>query len=82
MFWIEMFVHVLADDWGARPDNSRPSNWGFPKIRGTFLGVPLIRITVINGSRLRSPYLGKLPIKVLPIMPIHDTKILDNISCT
>ena len=49
MFWIQMFVHVLADDWGARPDNSRPRNWGFPKIGGTFLGVPLIRITIFGG---------------------------------
>ena len=35
---------------------------GFPKIRGTILGVPIIRITVFLGSMLGSPYLGKLPL--------------------
>ena len=34
--------------------------WGFPKIRGTFLGVPIIRISIL-GSILGSPYFGKLP---------------------
>ena len=34
--------------------------WGFPKIRGTFLGVPIIRIIVFLGL-LGSPYFGKLP---------------------
>ena len=32
--------------------------WGFPKIRGTLLGVPIISIL---GSTLGSPYFGKLP---------------------
>ena len=35
--------------------------WEFPKIRGTFLGVPIIRITIYWGSILGSPYFGKLP---------------------
>ena len=35
--------------------------WGFPKIRGTFLGVPRIGIVVFLRSILGSPYLGKLP---------------------
>ena len=35
--------------------------WEFPKIRGTFLGVPIIRTIVFLGSILGSPYLGKLP---------------------
>ena len=35
--------------------------WGFPKIRSTLLGVPIIRINSILGSILGSPYLGKLP---------------------
>ena len=33
---------------------------GFPKIRSTFLGVP-IRTIVFLGSILGSPYFGKLP---------------------
>ena len=37
---------------------------GFPKIRGTFLGVPIIRIVIYWGSMLGSPYLGKLPYQV------------------
>ena len=34
---------------------------GFPKIKGTFLGVPIIRFIVFWGSILGFPYLGKLP---------------------
>ena len=35
--------------------------WGFPKSRGTILGVPIIRNYSILGSILGSPYFGKLP---------------------
>ena len=35
--------------------------WGFPKIRGAILGVPIIRIILFWGSILGSPYFGKLP---------------------
>ena len=35
----------------------------FPKIRGTRLGVPIIRTIVFPGSILGCPYLGKLPHK-------------------
>ena len=35
--------------------------WGFPKIRGTILGVPIIRTIIFWGSMLGSPYFGKLP---------------------
>ena len=34
---------------------------GFPKILGTFLGVPPNKDYRIFGSSFRSPYLGKLP---------------------
>ena len=34
---------------------------GFPKIRGTILGVPIIRNYRIFGSISRSPHFGKLP---------------------
>ena len=45
------------------PGTNRSSGfkWEFPKIRGTFLGVPTIRIIVYWGSILGSPYFGKLP---------------------
>ena len=33
--------------------------WGFPKIRGTFLGAPIIRM-IVFGVTLGSPYFGKL----------------------
>ena len=35
--------------------------WGFPRIKGTFLGVPIIRIIVFGGLYWGSPYVGKLP---------------------
>ena len=35
--------------------------WGFPKIRGTFLGVPIIRTIVFWGVYWGTPYFGKLP---------------------
>ena len=34
--------------------------WGFPKIRGTFLGVPIMRTSTL-GSILGYPNFGKLP---------------------
>ena len=33
--------------------------WGFPKIRGTNLGVPIIRTIVFGGLYWGSPILGK-----------------------
>ena len=33
----------------------------FPKIKGTLLGVPIIRTLAFLGSILGSPYFGKLP---------------------
>ena len=38
--------------------------WGYPEIRGTFLGIPRIRIIVFLGSIVGSPYFGKLPFLV------------------
>ena len=35
--------------------------WGFPKIKGTLSGVPIIRTVAYWGSMLGSHYLGKLP---------------------
>ena len=35
--------------------------WGFPNIRGTFLGGPYNKNYSILGSKLGSPYFGKLP---------------------
>ena len=35
--------------------------WGFPKIRGTFLGLPYNKDYSIPGSTLGSPYSGQLP---------------------
>ena len=41
------------------------SIWGFPKIRGTLLGVPIIRINSILGSILASPIKGNYHIELL-----------------
>ena len=35
--------------------------WGFPKIRGTLLRFPMVRIVMIPVSKLRSPYFRKPP---------------------
>ena len=37
--------------------------WGLPKIRGTILGVPIIRIIVFWGLYWGPPKFGKLPFK-------------------
>ena len=34
------------------------NKWGFPKIRGTFLGVPIIRIIIFWGLHWGPPVLG------------------------
>ena len=39
--------------------------WGFPKIRGTILGVPIIRTIVFWGSTLGSPLFWETTIWVL-----------------
>ena len=41
-----------------------PDPKGFPKIRGTILGVPNIKDHSILGSMLGSPYFGKLPLHI------------------
>ena len=38
--------------------------WGFPKIRGTFLGVPIVRIIVFWGLYWGPPILGNYHIGV------------------
>ena len=43
--------------------SSWASSGRVPKIRGTLLGVPLIRTLVSWGLHLGSPYFGKLPFK-------------------
>ena len=35
--------------------------WGFSKIRGTFLGVPIIKARVFEGLYWGPPYVGRLP---------------------
>ena len=38
---------------------------GFPKIRGTFLGVPIIRIVVLGDLYWGLPFLGNCPLDLL-----------------
>ena len=40
--------------------------WDSPKIRGTFLGIPIVRTIMFLGPILGSPYFGKLPYRVYP----------------
>ena len=51
----------LRDAFSGPHQNTVPDIWEFPQIRGTFLGIPIIRIIGILGSILGSPYFGKLP---------------------
>ena len=43
---------------------------GFPKIKDTFLRVPIIRTIVLLGSTLESPHFGKLASITLNPLPI------------
>ena len=57
-------VGILGEPRAPATSHNRRTSadiWGFPKIRGTCLGVPMIRITVFWGSILGFPYFGKLP---------------------
>ena len=45
----------------TNPRGSKYPIWGVPKIRGTFLGGPYNKDYSILGSRLGSPYFGRLP---------------------
>ena len=51
---------VLTGPSGSTSCSSK-RKWGFPKIRGTFLGVPIIRTMVFWGLYWGSTYFGKLP---------------------
>ena len=61
---------VARGSFSAHSDNSNSNQilvplqtpiWGFPKISGTLLGVPIIRTIVYWGLYWGSPYLGKVP---------------------
>ena len=45
----------------ADSQNSGGPIWGFPKTRGAFLGVPIIRTIKYFGVYIGFPYFGKLP---------------------
>ena len=47
--------------------------WGFPKIRGTILGVPIVRTIVFGECILGFPYFGKLPYRavILAVSPCN-----------
>ena len=48
----------------ALSSRSKLNIWGFPKIRGTFLGVPIIRTIVYWGLYWVPPILGNYHIKL------------------
>ena len=49
---------------GSHGGRSLRSIWGFPNIRGTFLGVPIIRTTVYWGLHWGPPILGNYHLEV------------------
>ena len=57
-----MFPHSRQAALRAKTRNPEPENliWVVPKIKGTLLGVPIIRTKIFWGL-LGSPYFGKLP---------------------
>ena len=57
----------LSCDSLNRNDTGPTSNWGFPKIRGTLLGVPIIRITAF-WVYIGVPHFGKVPIQEILIL--------------
>ena len=57
-----------------RPINSAPEKrWGFPKIRGIILGVPIIRTIVFWGLYWGPPILGNYQIIIMDC-PCHALK--------
>ena len=59
-------ANVKRQKASSRPYLQCLAIWGFPKIRGTFLGVPIIRTIVFWGLHWGSPYFGKPPSPVEP----------------
>ena len=52
---------ILLCNWEKHPiQGLKVITWGFPKIRGALLGVPIKGLSIL-GSILGSPYCGKLP---------------------
>ena len=59
-------------DAGVEPDVVALSKFGgFHKIRGTLLGVPILRTIVYWGSILGSPCFGKVPFGALAHLPVR-----------
>ena len=57
-------VHMALRRDSSQGEQSGFLMWGFPKIMGTFLGVPIMEYSIL-GSILGSPYFGKLPCGLL-----------------
>ena len=57
----DLFVQQQPPGLLERPNQVPKLKGGFPKIRGTILGVSIVRTIVILGSTLGGPYFGKLP---------------------
>ena len=57
---IALYQHCMG--LGFRAWNLKETFGGFSKMRGTFLGVPIVRLIVFSGLYWGPPYLvGKLP---------------------
>ena len=57
--WRPESLAEIVEIWAGPQDGTVGYAWGFPQIRGTFLGVPYKDFSIL-GSTLGSPYFGKL----------------------
>ena len=62
-----MVLHSLRGGSADRAQH-HAGKWGFPKIMGTFFGGPHFQDYNILGSMLGSPYFGKLPGILAPVV--------------
>ena len=63
---VNLVRHLSKTDLGlAFVSTFSEKMWGFPKIRGTFLGIPIIRIIVFGGLYWGSSILGNCHV-ILP----------------
>ena len=63
---VNLVQHLSKTDSGLASVSTFPEKmWGFPEIRGTFLGIPIIRIIVFGSLYWGSSILGNYHV-ILP----------------
>ena len=58
-------MSLMCNFFGLQPEKAPAQNGGFPKIRHTFLGVPVIRTVAFLGLHWGPPMLGNCQIACL-----------------